>query len=122
MDYQIIGTELWHSVQKGAENTTADALSRVEEEKVICSALTTITPEWENDVVSSYAGDDFIAKILTTKQDTWDLWPYYSISEQILKYKGRIVVGNQSDLRTQILSTMHASAYGGHSGINGTYM
>lgn len=39
----------------------------------------------------------------------------------MLKRKGKIVVGNERELREVILLHFHSSSVGGHSGINATY-
>lgn len=37
-----------------------------------------------------------------------------------MKKNGRLYVGNSTDLRTRILTTLHSSAEGGHSGVAAT--
>jgi hypothetical protein len=39
----------------------------------------------------------------------------------VLRYKGKICIGDHSDLRTKILSSLHSSPIGGHSGSRATY-
>jgi hypothetical protein len=39
----------------------------------------------------------------------------------VIRYKGRIWIGANSALRTKLISTLHSSAIGGHSGIQATY-
>ena len=38
----------------------------------------------------------------------------------LLRFKGRMWVGNNSQVQQQILTTLHAGAIGGHSGVNAT--
>ncbi|KAH6809268.1 hypothetical protein C2S51_027051 [Perilla frutescens var. frutescens] len=51
-----------------------------------------------------------------------DSYPNYQAVDGLLRYKGRIMVGDSEDLKAQILSALHNSNYGGYSGIQGTYM
>lgn len=119
---KLLGLDYEIQYKKESENRVADALSRVQNDPNWCASVTTVTPEWLQEVIDSYDGDEFITKIFSSKQSSPDSCPYFSISGKLLRYKGRLVVGNKSDLRTRILSIMHSSSYGGHSGINGTYM
>ena len=40
----------------------------------------------------------------------------YTLVDGILKYLGKIYVGDAHDIRSQIIQALHASAMGGHSG------
>lgn len=46
----------------------------------------------------------------------------FTVSDGLLRYKGKVVVGADSNLRASILSEIHNSSFGGHSGIQRTYM
>jgi hypothetical protein len=45
----------------------------------------------------------------------------YSLEGGIIKYKGRIWVGNNQIAQEHILQALHANGVGGHSGIQATY-
>lgn len=47
--------------------------------------------------------------------------PSYSLASGILRYKGKILIGQDTSLRTQLLANFHKSALGGHSGERATY-
>ena len=40
----------------------------------------------------------------------------YEYADGILRFKGKIYVGDHGNLRTQIIQHLHSSAVGGHSG------
>jgi hypothetical protein len=104
--------------KKGAENYVADALSRKEH---ILQAISSVIPCWTTDVEASYEGDktytDIIQQLLINDQAVLN----YSVHAGILRFKGRICIGANTDLRNNILSSLHSSAIGGHSSIRATY-
>lgn len=77
---------------------------------------------WVYKVLQIYVYDSFVQKILTAKAIDHTAYADFSISEGILRYKGRVVVGSDTNLRNSILQEVHNTSYGGHSGIHGTYM
>ena len=46
---------------------------------------------------------------------------HYGYSQGILRYKGRIYMRNQLELRPKVIEASHGSSLGGHSGMIGTY-
>lgn len=81
-----------------------------------------MTPNWVQRVISSYYSDAFTSKILAAKAVDKGAYEDFSLTYGILRYKGRVVVGNDHVLRDSILREVHDSSYGGHSGVQGTYM
>lgn len=73
------------------------------------------------ELMDSYQDDqevqDIIAEVVATPYNI----SFYRYLDGLLKFKGKLVVGNKGDLRAQILSYMHYSNVGGYSGINATY-
>ena len=47
--------------------------------------------------------------------------PHYTLQDGLIRYKGRIWVGNDVAMRLKLVQAMHASAVGGHSGLPVTY-
>jgi hypothetical protein len=45
----------------------------------------------------------------------------YSFTAGVLRYKGRLVLGNDTAMQTKLIASLHHSAIGGHSGIRATY-
>ena len=107
--------------KKGIDNSVADALSRVPE--VITYALTSyvIPLELIAKIKASWESDVHIQQILKEKQENDDSHPKYSWNRGELRRNGRLVVGNDLQLKAQILSIFHDSALAGHSGVWGTY-
>jgi hypothetical protein len=104
--------------KKGRENRVADALSRKDHS---INAISSVAPAWITDVEASYLDDTFYTTIIEQLLVNEHAVPNYSLHSGILRYKGRICIGTTSDLQTKILSSLHSSALGGHSGIRATY-
>jgi hypothetical protein len=45
----------------------------------------------------------------------------YFLEQGLIKYKGRLVIGDNLALQAKIISYLHDSAIGGHSGIQASY-
>lgn len=98
---------------KGNENRVAGALSMRGSDATLSHdisllATTTVIPTWATSVITSYEDDDDkFLHILAVKAIDSNTLPDYSITNGIIRFKGRICVGKTTNLRKQILSTMH---------------
>lgn len=63
-----------------------------------------------------------MTKILTTQVGDKETCNDFTLSEEILLYKGKLVLGIDFQLRTSILAEVHKSSYDGHSVVQETYM
>ena len=67
------------------------------------------------------------AKRFATLQEEIGNWqqpdsvPHYTLQKGLLRYKKKLVIGNNPSLRTSLLKSFHASELGGHSGEKATY-
>jgi hypothetical protein len=104
--------------KKGKENRAADALSRQDHSSLAISAA---IPAWAADIGTSYVTDSLYSDIIQQLSVNRQAVPHYSIHTSILRYKGKICIGSATDLKIKILSSLHSSAIGGHSGIKATY-
>jgi hypothetical protein len=104
--------------KKGAENVVANALLRKEHNLL---AITSFTPARIADIEQSYHNDpaytQILQQVLINEQDV----PHYTVHSGVLIYKGRVCIGNATELRNKILTALHSSPIGGHSGIAATY-
>jgi len=117
---KLLGLQYKIIYKQGPENRVADALSRRSSIDQVL-ALSTSTPLWLEAVVSAYASDPQAQELITKLSLKPDDVPYYTLSGGVLQFKNRIWVGNDTSLQSQLISTMHTSALGGHSGIPVTY-
>lgn len=79
-----------------------------------------MTTPWLQNLQDIYAQDPEAVKLL---QELSIKSPsgHYELVKGIIYYKSRVWIGNATDLQQQILSTLHDSAVGRHSGSEATY-
>lgn len=118
---KLLGLHYEIHFKNGVDNKVADAQSRYPTVHAELTAVSTVSPLWVQRVIQSYEGDAFITKILAAKAVDSSAYGDFSITEGILRYRGKVVVGSNQQLGDSILHEIHASAFGGHSGIQGTY-
>lgn len=107
-------------LKQGRTNKVADALSRVTHSSEIL-AISTVIPKWVEQVTRIYEQDktcsEFISNLIVDPQAI----PHFSCSNGVLRYKGRLFIGANGDLRQQLLQSFHNLALGDHSGERATY-
>ncbi|GAB2265407.1 hypothetical protein Dimus_037817 [Dionaea muscipula] len=119
---KLLGFQYTIQYKKGAENIAADSLSRKFSDEYM--AMTTVIPQWTNEVEASYAQDPVATRIRSLFEDNNNPRPKsmapYSLQNDNIRYKGRLYVGNTGQLRKQIMASCHDSAEGGHGGEQST--
>lgn len=81
----------------------------------------TCQPKWLVEVMQSYDSDPVAQELLSKLSDSAMPTPHYTLQDGLIRYKGRVWIGDDPALCLKLLQPMHASAVGGHSGIPGTY-
>ena len=88
---------------------------------VAIQAVSVAQPVWAQEVASSYATDsqaqELLPRLTVHSPDEHD----YSLQQGIIRFNDRIWVSNNSGLQTKIITALHSSATGGHSGQRATY-
>lgn len=98
----------------------ADVLSR-REENGECRAVSVLVPDWIKEVSRSYEGTSWAQELMTSLAAGGDEQKGYTLRAGLLRYRGRMVIGEDPELQTRILQALHASPIGGHAGLNVTY-
>lgn len=93
------------------ENVVVDALSRAYTE-VECNTLSQVQPKWMEEILSSYKGNQKIAQLLVQTYVDPTVMNNITI-HNLLRFKGKIWVGNGNGLRQQLVQQAHDSSLGG---------
>ncbi|KAJ0555261.1 putative nucleotidyltransferase, Ribonuclease H [Helianthus annuus] len=111
-DYDII-------YKKGAENSVADALSRVHSSTLMALAVSSFEPVLLQQIKDHWAKDEqaqfFIQKLTAGEEVRHMAW-----DGNFLTRKSKLWIGKDAALRNAILLSCHSSTVGGHSGITPT--
>jgi hypothetical protein len=83
-------------------------------------ATSTVVPSWLQQVVQGYEQDPSAQKLLQVLATGTDRG-HYTLTNGVIRYKGRIWLGTNSVLQQTVMTTLHDSALGGHSGFPITY-
>lgn len=119
---KLLGLQYRLQYKKGEENSTADALSRkISGNTGELLAISTCIPLWLTELAAGYKEDTQTSSVLAELSVGGSVNPKFQLKDGILRYAGRIWVGNNATIQQKIMSSMHSSALGGHSGIQVTY-
>lgn len=104
--------------KSGPSNKLTDALSRQFSCALECGALiSSHSPQWSD----TQSADPFIQQLKSTMEEGQHGPKDFTLTQGVLRYKGRIVIPNKSALVQQILHEYHDSPSGGHFGDFKTY-
>ena len=71
--------------------------------------------------MESYSHDDRAQELLAKLAMAPDSVTNFTLRDGLLRYKCRIWVGADPELHTRLITTVHFTAIGGHSGMSVTY-
>lgn len=101
--------------KSGASNLAADALSRHPSPPSQLAAISYSSPSWLIEVSDGYAQDPFASQLLQELAVAPQSRPHFTLSSGIIRYKGRVWLGNKKSMQQRVISSLHDSAVGGHS-------
>lgn len=107
---KLLGYDYSIEYKKGKENVVADPLSRQFEEATTqpeASAISVIQPKWKQELNESLENDEEIQQILTQLALDPQSIPDYSFTDGELRRQGRLYVGSNGGLRSQIIQNLH---------------
>ncbi|XP_060210958.1 uncharacterized protein LOC132637972 [Lycium barbarum] len=112
---KLIGLSYEIRYKKGVENLVADALSRRNEttEQAHFHVITQVLACWIEEVLNSYKEDQNITQAISAISVDPNNNQNLSLQQGLLRYKGKVWVGNHGELRQQLVRTIHTSGLGG---------
>ncbi|XP_019183954.1 PREDICTED: uncharacterized protein LOC109178857 [Ipomoea nil] len=114
---KLLGLSYTIQYKKGVDNCVADALSRRDnQEQAELLAVSTVRPMWIEEILKSYEKDELASKLLPMNLIAPNQDSLYTVIEGLIKYKGRLYIGSNGELRSKLIAQMHHSPIGGHSG------
>lgn len=124
---KLLGLQFKIQYRQGSDNKVADALSRrpdMNQDSVTMQLnglyVSSITPSWLRQVTQGYMQDSTAQKLIESLT-TGAKREHYTLTQGVICFKGRIWLGANKELHQMVMSALHDSAVGGHSGFPVTY-
>jgi hypothetical protein len=117
---KLVGLQFEFKYKKGIENGAADSLSRVGH-LLATTLVSSCRPDWLQEVLNSYITDATATTLLQELAIHSPNDKGFSLDKGVIQYKNRMYIGENLALQTKLISSLHDSAVGGHSGIQATY-
>jgi transposase InsO family protein/ribosomal protein L21E len=117
---KLMGLTYKIQYKKGITNAAADALSRRQHTSEVL-AISAVEPTWIQNLISGYDEDPATKKLWAELSLTATNDKGYSLEQGVIRFKGRVWVGNNKTAQLHLLQALHASGIGGHSGVLATY-
>lgn len=117
---KLMGLQFRIIYKKGKDNTAADSLSRFSHVMAI-QTVSEAKPAWVQEVLNSYATDPKAQELLQQLTLHSPTPEGYSLQNGLIRLGTQILIGDNSALHTKLIAACHASAMGGHSGVQATY-
>lgn len=117
---KLMGYDFEITYKKGCDNVAADALSRLQSTSLSAMTLMSFQPVFLTRIQHSWVGDVDVQHTITALQQQQGP-SSFSWDGTLLKRKGKLVVGNDAQLKHDIIAACHESPMGGHSGIHATH-
>lgn len=119
---KLAGLQFTIQYKTGVTNRAADALSRRDhptEAEVV--AISVCKPAWVEVIGASYRTDPEAQQRLTQLLLQPGDAQGYSLKDGIIHYQDCIWVGPDSEIQRSLITSLHDSVVGGHSGFHATY-
>lgn len=84
-------------------------------------ALSVVQLIWIEEVLKTYEQDITCIQLIEKLSVAPTSVTNYTLMNGILRFKARIVIGDNGNMKAQLLQSFHQSALGGHSGERATY-
>jgi hypothetical protein len=117
---KLLGLRYKVVYRRGVDNGVADALSRREHADVLL-AISSPSYDWLADIQDWYHSDPEASALLSQLSLHSGARPPFSLQQGLIRYKNRIWLGSNASLQKKVISALHDSPVGGHSGAPVTF-
>ena len=117
---KLLGLQYKLVYKKGLENKAAAALSRQSTSDQLL-AISVSTPKWLEIIIEGYQQDPDAKQLLAELSVVGTNDKGYTLTDGVIRYKGKIWLGNHKEAHQAVMLALHASGLGGHSGMTATY-
>ena len=101
--------------KKGKKIVVANALSRNDEDvKALLCAISIIQPDWINKARDEWKNDEEVWELIQKLKQYPSTYDTFSWKNDSLRYKDRLYLCKNSQLKQKILRELHTSPLGGH--------
>jgi hypothetical protein len=117
---KLLGLRYRIVYRRGVENSVADALSRHRHPEELL-AISAPAHMWLSQLSDWYPQDPEASALLAQLALNPDSHSPFSLHQGIIRFKNRLWLGSNKDLQAAVLTALHNSPIGGHSGAPVTY-
>ena len=120
---KLLGLQYRLVYKKGLENKVADELSLYphDQSSELC-AVSYMVSMWLEDIITGYEHDESTQRLMAQLAVNDSAVKDFQLRDGLLRYRGRIWVGDNEAVQNSILTTLHSSAIGGHLDFQVTYL
>lgn len=73
--------------------------------------ITGVIPSWIPEIICSYKGNGKVQSIIQQLNIQQGFVPHFTFQKNVLRYKGLIYIGSQTDFRKTLFSVFHESIW-----------
>ncbi|CAM8880125.1 unnamed protein product [Rhodiola kirilowii] len=117
---KLMGYSFEIQYKQGKENYAADALSRVPDSQLLSITLSQAHQGFYDSIKLLWHSDPKLSKIIAALQADPSSHPKFTFTNGELRYRGKLVIGDDPNIKLLLLRWLHDSAIGGHSGRDAT--
>lgn len=117
---KLLGFDYEIQYKQGTTNKVADALSRVLGAELLHLAMSQVDSDLLYKITQSWHLDPTLSAVISGKTIDPNSHPKYQWEHGLLQRRGRLVVGENEEVKNTILKWHHTSSSSGHSGVQAT--
>jgi len=105
---KLLGLNYKIVYKRGVDNSAADALSRRPMTEQLL-ALSSVTPQWLEDIVAGYQSDPQALELLSKLAVASASDSHFSLLNGLIRYNDKIWIGTHVQLQKRVFSALHSS-------------